>query len=219
MIPNFETAHPRAILKWAVESYGGRGLVVVTSFGPAGMVIVHLLSEIAPDLPVIFLDTLYHFPETLAHVERVRRRYGLDLRIWRPAPGRTVFEAQHGDRLWQRDADRYHQLTKVRPLAQALDGVAAWVNGRRRDQSSARASVQPVEVGDRVKITPLAAWSRTDVWRFITEHDVPYNPLHDQGYPSIGDAPLTTPVLPGEDERAGRWRGTTRTECGIHSLT
>lgn len=212
-------ADARAIIEWAARTVEPGRLIVSTAFGPSGMVNLHILSEVAPDVPVVFIDTLYHFEETLEHAEAVRRDYGLDLRVFRPAETREEFERLHGERLWERDLERFHHLTKVEPMARALEGVQGWITGRRRDQSASRAQMPIVEFGDHVKINPVAAWGRGDVWRFILDHDVPYNPLHDQGYASIGDKPLTTPIHVGEEERAGRWRGRARTECGLHDLT
>lgn len=215
---DFEGADPRSIVEWAVDSVGRDRLVVATSFGPTGMVNMHLLAGIAPDVPVVFVDTLYHFEETLDLARQVVERYGLDVRIHRPAESRQEFERLHGERLWERDVDRFHRLTKIEPMERALEGVGAWITGRRRDQSASRAKMPHVEVGERIKINPLAAWTRREVWSYILEHEVPYNPLHDRGYASIGDEPLTTPTVDGEDERAGRWRGQNRVECGLHTL-
>ena len=209
----------RGIIEWAVKSIERGRLIVSTSFGPSGMVNLHLLAEVAPQVPVVFIDTLYHFEETLEHADLVRRHYGLDIQTYRPATTREDFEREHGERLWERDLDRFHHLTKVEPMARALEGVTGWITGRRRDQSLARSDMPIVEIGERVKVNPVAAWGKGDVWRFILDNDVPYNPLHDQGYASIGDEPLTTPIHLGEDERAGRWRGQARQECGLHDLT
>jgi phosphoadenosine phosphosulfate reductase len=216
---SIEETDARGIIEWAVQAVEPDGLIVSTSFGPSGLVNLHLLSEVAPQVPVVFIDTLYHFKETLELADQVRRHYGLDLRIYRPADSREVFEREHGERLWERDVDRFHYLTKVEPMERALEGVKGWVTGRRRDQSETRAEMPIIEVGEHIKVNPVAAWGRGDVWRFILEHDIPYNPLHDMGYASIGDEPLTTPIHVGEDERAGRWRGEERTECGLHDIT
>jgi phosphoadenosine phosphosulfate reductase len=209
----------RGIIEWTVKTVEPGRLVVSTSFGPSGMVNLHMLAEIAPQVPVVFIDTLYHFKETIEFSKVVARHYGLDLRVFSPAATREDFEREHGERLWERDLDRFHQLTKVEPMARALEGVTGWITGRRRDQGATRAEMSIVELGDRIKVNPLAAWGRGDVWRFIRDNDVPYNPLHDLGYSSIGDEPLTTPIHLGEDERAGRWRGQERLECGLHDLT
>jgi phosphoadenosine phosphosulfate reductase len=214
-----EQAHPSEALRWAVENVTPGRLIVASSFGFTGMVNLHLLAEIAPQVPVAFVDTLYHFPETLEHAERVKAHYGLDVRVYRAAESRAAFEEMYGERLWERDLDLFHRLTRVDPMKQALEGVDAWITGRRRDQSDSRADLAHVEVGDRIKINPLASWVAADVWNFIRANGVPYNPLHDLGYRSLGDQPLTTPVSDKEHERAGRWRGTERLECGIHGLT
>lgn len=191
-------------------------LAVVSNFGPSTLVVLHTLHEIGIRLPVVFIDTLHHFPETLEHVERVRERYDLDLRVYRPAPTRADFEAMYGPELWRRDLDRYHEVAKVEPFREATAELDGWITGRRRDQSGARDDLPLVETGQSFRFNLLAFWSRTEVWRFILTKGVPYNPLHDRGYASIGDAPLTTPVREGEPERAGRWRGLGRSECGIH---
>ncbi len=211
-----EHASAHEVLRWAVDTFSPERFAVVSAFGPGSAVILHLLSEIGASLPVVFVDTLHHFPETLALVDTVAARYGLDLRVYRPAASRAEFEAAHGPRLWERDLDRYQQLTKVEPFRRATAGLDGWITGRRRDQSGTRGELAVVEGGERVRVNPLARWSRQDVWDFIRRHDLPYNPLHDQGYASIGDAQLTTPVGEGEHERAGRWRGAGRLECGIH---
>lgn len=212
-----EGAPPEAVLRWAVEAFRGRRLALVSAFGPGSAVLIHHLADAAPALPVVFVDTLHHFGETLAHVERVRARYGLNLHVHRPALTRAEIEARYGPRLWERDLARYQELTKVEPFRRATVELDGWITGRRRDQSATRTALPVVEDGEQIRINPLAGWSRTQVWRFILDHGLPYNPLHDRGYGSIGDAPLTTPVSLGEDERAGRWRGSDRLECGIHS--
>jgi phosphoadenosine phosphosulfate reductase len=209
----------RGIIEWAVKTVEPGGLVASTAFGPSGLVNLHVLADIAPEVPVVFIDTLYHFKKTLELADVVASHYGLDVRVFRPAKTREDFERMHGERLWERDLDHFHHLTKVEPMARALEGVTGWITGRRRDQSVTRADMPIVELGDRIKVNPVAAWGKGDVWRFILDNDIPYNPLHDLGYASIGDEPLTTPIHLGEDERAGRWRGQARQECGLHDLT
>ena len=213
-----EGAAPDEILRAALAAFPPNKLAVISAFGPASLVVLHHLAAIAPRLPVIFIDTLHHFPETLDHVERVREHYDLNLKVYRPAVTRAKFESRYGPRLWETDLDLYQHVSKVEPFRRATANLDGWITGRRREQSDTRASLPVFEVGDKVKVNPLASWSRKEVWSFIMEHGVPYNPLHDQGYASIGDAPLTTPVAPGEPERAGRWRGLEKTECGIHQL-
>ncbi|MEM8612680.1 MAG: phosphoadenosine phosphosulfate reductase [Cyanobacteria bacterium P01_H01_bin.105] len=218
----FETATPQEILRWAIATFP-TGLIQTSAFSL--LVTVDMLyRELKPDppIPVLFLDTLHHFPETLATVDRATMRYGLDLRIYRPqdVTNRAMFAVRYGEELWHHDVDRFHYLTKVEPLQRALQdlNVKAWITGRRRDQSSNRQDLPVLEATPegRLKINPLANWTRKEVWGYIYRQNVVYNPLHDHGYTSIGDEPLTTPVQAGEDERAGRWRGSVKTECGIH---
>jgi phosphoadenosine phosphosulfate reductase len=147
---DFDEADPSSIIEWAAETLGRDRLVVATSFGPSGMVNLHMLAGIAPEVPVVFVDTLYHFEETLELANVVSERFGLDVRIYRPAESRREFERQHGERLWERDLDRFHELTKVKPMERALEGVSGWITGRRRDQSTSRADMPHVEVGDRI---------------------------------------------------------------------
>jgi phosphoadenosine phosphosulfate reductase len=207
----------RDVLRWAIHTFDRDRFALVSAFGPGSAILIHILADVAPRLHVIFIDTLYHFPETLRHVEHVRRRYDLDLRVYSSAASVAEFERLHGTRLWERDLDRYQLLTKVAPFRRATQSLAGWITGRRRDQSASRAQLPVVEQGAQVRVNPLAAWTRADVWQFIRERDLPYNPLHDRGYASIGDSPLTVQVQSGEAERAGRWRGLDRLECGIHT--
>jgi phosphoadenosine phosphosulfate reductase len=209
-------ASPRAVIRWAAEAFAPGRLALVSAFGPGSMVLLHFLEEAGVSLPVVFVDTLHHFPETLEHVERVRERYRLDLRVYRPADDLAAFEARYGPRLWERDLEAYQGVAKVEPFGRATAELDGWITGRRRDQSASRASLPVVEGGAKPRVNPLAEWTRDDVWGFIRMNDLPYNPLHDQGYASIGDAPLTTPVKASEHERSGRWPGTGKLECGIH---
>ncbi|NJN21965.1 MAG: phosphoadenosine phosphosulfate reductase [Leptolyngbya sp. RL_3_1] len=218
----FEMATPQQILAWAVKNIPS-GLVQSTSFSL--LVITDMLyRELQPNppVPVIFLDTLHHFSETLVTVERAKERYNLDVRTYRAlgVSSREEFAEVYGDALWEKDISRFHHVTKVEPLQRALNETQAiaWITGRRREQSSTRQQMPILERDHegRLKINPLANWTRKDVWNYTLKHQVPYNRLHDQGYTSIGDEPLTTPVQAGEHERAGRWRGTVKTECGIH---
>ncbi|MCM1981344.1 phosphoadenosine phosphosulfate reductase [Lyngbya confervoides] len=220
----FANAHPKSILLWSLETVP-EGLIQSTAFGPSGMVILDLLYrdlDPRPPVPILFLDTLHHFPETLALVHRTQRDYRLHLEVYRPQglTTREAFAQRYGDDLWEKDVDYFHQLTKVAPLQLALQelGVKSWITGRRRDQSISRQQLPIFEWDDqgRLKINPLAHWTHREVWKYIMENKVPYNHLHDQGYGSIGDEPLTTPLQEGEHEREGRWRGTAKTECGIH---
>jgi len=220
----FSQSHPKSILRWCLENMS-EGMVQATAFGISGMVIMDLLYRDLnpkPAVPVIFLDTLHHFDETLDLVARSETYYGLDLYRYRPlnAKSRQNFATHYGPELWQSDVNQFHQITKVEPLQRAFDelNVSSWITGRRRDQSENRSQLPIFErdAEGRIKVNPLASWSNRDVWKYIMENHVPYNRLHDHGYGSIGDEPLTTPLLAGEQERDGRWRGTGKTECGIH---
>lgn len=218
----FETAHPREILAWSVENVP-TGLVQTSAFNVDDIVITDILyRELKHSTPVIFLDTLFHFPQTLELVAKVKEIYTLDLQTYKmpEIDSREAFTARYGEALWDTDIAQFHHITKIEPLQRGLAelNTVAWITGRRRDQAVTRADMPVFELDNqqRLKINPLAAWTRKDSWAYVAEHGVIYNPLHDQGYPSIGDEPITTPVAEGEDERAGRWRGTGKTECGIH---
>ncbi len=216
----FAQAAPQEILDWCIHHIP-QGLIQTTSFSL--LVVTHMLyEELNHPVPVVFLDTLHLFPETLETAQKAKAVYGLDLRTYKAiyADNREAFEQRYGSKLWAEDVERFYAITKVEPLQRALDeiGAIAWITGRRRDQSEVRQDL-PIFERDhqgRLKINPLANWTKAAVWSYVLEHDVLYNPLHDQGYTSIGDQPLTTPTAAGEDERAGRWRGTEKTECGIH---
>ena len=216
----FEQATPQQILAWCLQNIPD-GLVQMTSFSLLAM--THLLyEELNARIPVVFIDTLHLFPETLETARKAQEIYGLDLHVFK-AEGlnsREDFATRYGEALWDRDVVRFHQLTKVDPLQRALDelNVKTWITGRRRDQSENRQDLPIFErdADGRLKVNPLANWTRKDIWGYTLNHNVIYNPLHDLGYTSIGDEPLTTKVQAGENERAGRWRGSVKTECGIH---
>ncbi|MGC1310102.1 MAG: phosphoadenosine phosphosulfate reductase [Phormidesmis sp.] len=216
----FESASPQEILAWCIQNIPA-GLVQTTSFSM--LAVTHMLyKELNHPVPVIFLDTFHLFPETLETARKAKAAYDLDLHTYHAigAENRETFAARYGDRLWERDIDRFYELTKVEPLARSLDDLnaQAWITGRRRDQSKLRQSLSIFERDrdGRLKVNPLANWTKKELWAYTFKHDVLYNPLHDQGYTSIGDQPLTTKTAVNEDERAGRWRGSEKTECGIH---
>ena len=216
----FESATPREILPWAVEEYFPK-LTMATAFGPEGCVILHLLAEIEPQVHVFNLDTGYQFEETLQLRDRIAQRYGIEVHLERADTTVEEYERQHGGPLYRTQPDQCCFDRKVKVLSRVSRGFDAWMTGIRRDQSPDRANA-PIVGWDKkfglVKISPLANWTKQDVWKFITDHDVPYNPLHDQGYTSIGCRPCTRSIMFGEDERAGRWSGFAKTECGLHTL-
>ncbi len=215
---HFETRSTDEVLQWAVERFSPR-LVMSSGFGAEGVVLIDKLSQIAPRIPIIYLDTGFHFPETERLKEQLRERYDLNLIECRAALTVTEQAALYGERLYERDPDLCCRLRKVEPLQAALKGYAAWIAALRRDASPTRANIGIVEWNTRhalVKIHPLANWTRRQVWNYITSHRLPYNPLYDEGYASIGCAPCTRRVLAGSHERSGRWDGKLKLECGIH---
>jgi len=213
-----ETATPQEILLWAVERFGDK-FTMATAFGPEGMTIIHMLAQVAPQVPVFNLETGYQFKETLELRERVKRRYGIEVEYKYPEQTVAQYEATHGGPLYKTNPNQCCFDRKLRVLHEAAKGMHAWASAIRRDQSPDRAKA-PIVGWDRkfqlVKVSPLANWTKKDVWSLITAEDIPYNPLHDQGYPSVGCQPCTRAVLLGEDERAGRWSGFQKTECGLH---
>lgn len=193
-------------------------LALVSSFGAESAVLLHMAAEVDRTLPVVFLDTGKLFPETLAYRDTLVARLGLtDVRSITPDPLRLV-AADPDKALWITNPDLCCQIRKTEPLARALTGVDAWITGRKRFQSRVRSELRVFEAdGERIKVNPLALWSTGDLQAYFAEHDLPEHPLVPRGYPSIGCVPCTTKVMAGEDVRAGRWRGTEKTECGIHT--
>jgi phosphoadenosine phosphosulfate reductase len=203
----FEKLPASKIVQWAADQFGPH-MSLAASMTDA--VLIDLAVKVAPAIEVVFIDTGYHFPETLDTVEAVRRRYGLNLRIM------TV--ARQDEPLWQADAENCCSAVKVGQLDRALAGKAAWMSGLRRDEAATRANAPIVarDLRGLIKVNPLATWTAGDVDDYIERHDVPVNPLTLQGYPSIGCMPCTKPVAAGEDPRSGRWSGRDKTECGLH---
>lgn len=206
------------VLRVAVELFHPR-LVLTCSWQKQSSVLVHMLSEIQPDVRVVEIDTGVLFRETIETRDKLVARY--PVKFERLEPELTVDQQAevHGPRLWERDPDACCSMRKVTPLRQALEGMDAWITGIRRDQSTTRENARKIEIDQRrgvVKVQPLADWTNRDVWRYIWRHSIPYNPLHDHGYPSVGCVPCTTRVESGQDERSGRWKGTGKVECGLH---
>lgn len=217
---DLESAAPQEILRWGVGRFAPH-FTMATAFGPEGMVLIHMLAEIAPQTPIFNLDTGYQFPETLELRERVRERYGITVELKRAETTVEEYEAAHGGPVYKTDPNRCCADRKLAVLRKAIQGMQAWASAIRRDQTADRAQAPIVGWDEKfglVKISPLANWSKQQVWKMITDHDIPYNPLHDRGYPSVGCWPCTRAVLFGEEDRAGRWSGFEKTECGLHSL-
>jgi phosphoadenosine phosphosulfate reductase len=213
-----ETRSPAEILEWAAGQFAPR-LTFATSLGLEDCVILDLAARRSLPIDMFTLDTGVLFPETYELWQQIQDRYGIAIRAVRPE--RTIDEqaVHEGPELWGRNPDRCCELRKMQPLRAALSGYDAWITAIRRDQTPERASAPVVGWDGRfglIKINPLVRWTFDDVQAYVHEHQVPYNPLHDRNYPSIGCVPCTSPVMPGEDPRSGRWRGREKTECGLH---
>ncbi|WP_181699559.1 phosphoadenylyl-sulfate reductase [Chthonobacter albigriseus] len=204
------------ILKLAFEHFG-TGLALVSSFGADSAVLLHMVSEIDKTLPVVFIDTGKLFGETLRHRDALVERLGLtNVRSVKPQPKRLE-EVDPDGTLWFRNTDACCGVRKVEPLSFALSEFDAWITGRKRHQAVTRANLALFEAdGEKIKVNPLAGWTSRDVEAYRLAHDLPAHPLVAEGYKSIGCMPCTDRVADGEDERAGRWRGQAKTECGIH---
>jgi phosphoadenosine phosphosulfate reductase len=218
----FEDAHPGSVVRWALEEAGFDRIAVASAFQAEGTVVMHLATQIDPDVPILFLETGYQFAETLAFKQQLTERLGLNVV---DLVGEHTVDSQtqaYGPRLYERDPERCCDLNKVRPMFEALRGLDAWMTAYRRDSSPTRQNAAFVEQYELergrwiTKVNPVAGWRREQVWRYLREHDLPHNPLYDLGYTSIGCAPCTRLPFAGEPERAGRWAGLARWECGIH---
>lgn len=211
---------PEVILRWAVAQFFPK-LTMGTAFGAEGNCIIHMLAGIEPRVRIFNLETGYQFPETLQLRERIKERYGIEVEYIYPELTVEEYEKEHGGPLYNLYSDQCCHDRKILPLRKAAAGYLAWISAIRKDQTDDRAQAAVVQWDakfDLVKINPLLHWTTNDVWSFIVQNDVPYNPLHDQGYPSIGCWPCTRAVKVGEDERAGRWAGKVKKECGLHVI-
>ncbi|MEX2316770.1 MAG: phosphoadenylyl-sulfate reductase [Pirellulales bacterium] len=216
-----ERATPEEIIAWGIERYAPY-LTMATAFGPEGCVILAMLAKIAPETYVFNLETGYQFQETLDLRDRIAEKYGIEVDLLQPELSVPEYEALHGGPLYKTNPNQCCFDRKIKTLRRASEVMHAWMSGIRRDQSADRAQASIVGWDKKfglVKISPLANWTKKDVWKRITDENIPYNPLHDQGFPSIGCWPCTRAVGAGEtDERAGRWSGMQKTECGLHSI-
>ncbi|KEK23683.1 phosphoadenylyl-sulfate reductase [Bacillus gaemokensis] len=214
-----ETKGALLVLEWAYKEYGDE-IVYACSFGVEGMVLLHLINQVNPSAKVVFLDTNVHFQETYDLIRRVRERF-TKLDIMEKQPGLTLEEQakEYGDRLWEHNPNLCCKLRKILPLEKSLLDGKAWISGLRREQSETRKHTKFINQDHRfqsIKICPLIHWTWKEVWRYVYKHNLPYNPLHDVGYPSIGCEKCTLPVGEDGNSRDGRWAGKTKTECGLH---
>jgi phosphoadenosine phosphosulfate reductase len=214
----FESSSVEDILEWAVDRFAPQ-LVMTSNFGAEGLVVIDKLARIAPQTPVVYLDTGFQFAETDRLKEKIRERYRIKIVEQRAELSVVEQNRLYGGKLYERDPDLCCRIRKVEPLKKALAGYDGWIAALRRDQSPTRAKIGVVEWNARhglVKIHPLATWTRRDVWDYIVRHELPYHPLYDDGYTSIGCQPCTHRVAAGAHERSGRWEGKGKLECGIH---
>ncbi len=216
-----ENSSPQEILAYAFEEFA-KSVTIATGFGVEGVALIDMAVKINPRPEIFFLDTEFLFPQTYELRRRIEDRYRITIRAVKPQLSPQSQEEAFGPKLWSRNPDLCCRLRKLEPLKEALNGYDAWMTAIRRDQTQARKHAQAVEWDYQwglVKINPLVNWTKRDVWNYIIKNGVPYNPLHDQGYPSIGCTHCTRSVSAGEDERAGRWAGYAKTECGLHSAS
>jgi phosphoadenosine phosphosulfate reductase len=222
----FEGRTPRDILQWAADNFGSR-VAISSAFGPEGLVVIDIaMRKVTPRLPVFTIDTGFFFKETVELIRQVEQEYGITVERLHPELTPEQQAEKHGPELYRREPDRCCYMRKTLPLQKKLVDLDAYVSGLRRTQGEMRKGAKILQLQETpnglryLKINPLAAWSKEEVWWYIISHQLHYNPLHDHGYPSIGCSPdcCTSPVKEGEDERAGRWAGSDKKECGLHTF-
>jgi len=215
-----EAWRPERVLEWAFDTFG-EGVAISSAFGAEGMALIDIASRVRHNFRLFTLDTEFLFSETYNLMDQVEQKYGVTIERVYPLNSPEEQERVHGPALWQRNPDQCCNLRKVEPLRRKLSELQAWITSIRRDQTATRAGAGKIEWDQKfglVKINPIADWSSKQVWQYIREHDVPYNDLHERNYPSIGCTHCTRAVRPGEDPRAGRWAGLSKTECGLHII-
>jgi phosphoadenosine phosphosulfate reductase len=213
---DLETATAQDVVRWAVDTFGDK-FAIASSMGDG--LLAHLAASVSPGVDILFLDTGYHFAETIGTRDAVAASYDVNVRTILPLLTVTQQDAEHGSELWNRDPTSCCAMRKVEPLARALEPYVAWASGVRRDEAVTRRETGVVEWDEKrgkVKVNPIATWTQAEVDAYVEKHGVLVNPLAYDGYPSIGCAPCTHRVAPGEDPRSGRWSGQAKTECGIH---
>jgi phosphoadenosine phosphosulfate reductase len=217
---NAERWSPQQVLGWAFELFGD-DVAIASAFGAEGMALIDIASRVRKEFRVFTLDTEFLFPETYSLIDKIEQKY--DIKIERVfsllSPEQQAHV--HGAALWAHNPDQCCNLRKVEPLRRKLSQMKAWITSIRRDQTSFRTGARKIEWDEKfglVKVNPIADWSSKQVWQYLHQRGVPYNALHDRNYPSIGCTHCTRAIQPGEDPRAGRWSGTTKTECGLHVI-
>ena len=215
-----ESWSPQRTLAWAFEAFGN-SVAISSAFGAEGMVLIDMASRLRKDFRLFTVDTEFLFPETYSLMDRIEEKYGITIEKVYPMLSPEEQERSHGAALWSRNPDLCCSLRKIEPLRRKLTELRAWITSIRRDQTSIRAGAHRIEWDANfglVKINPIVDWTSRQVWRYIHDHNVPYNELHDQDYPSIGCTHCTRAVQTGDDPRAGRWPGFAKTECGLHTI-
>ena len=215
-----ESWSPQQTLNWAFETFGNK-VAISSAFGAEGMVLIDMASRVHKDFRLFTVDTEFLFPETQNLIDRIEQKYGINVERVFPLLSEAEQERAYGAALWTHNPDQCCNLRKIEPLRRKLRELDAWITSIRRDQTSFRKRAGKVERDVKfqlVKVNPIADWTSKQVWRYLHEHGVPYNSLHDRNYPSIGCTHCTRAVRPGEDPRAGRWAGTKKTECGLHMI-
>lgn len=213
----FEEADPRAVLEWVGATFGADA-AATSSFQTQSVPLLHLIAQTVPELPILFLDTGFHFSETLEFRDHLQEEFGLNVHSLTTQLGHDGFREKHGA-LHRRDPDLCCHINKVKPLERALDDYAVWVSGIRRDQTDERKGTPVVSQLDDglYKVCPMVSWTSRDIWQYMNEHDLPAHPLFEEGFFSIGCAPCTRRPGHGGDERDGRWAGMDKQECGLHT--
>ena len=211
---------PQRVLAWAFDTFGN-DVAISSAFGAEGMVLIDMASRVRKDFRLFTIDTEFLFSETYGLMDRIEQKYEIRIERVLSLLSPEDQERLHGEALWARDPDQCCNLRKVEPLRRKLSELRSWITSIRRDQTSFRREARKIEWDVKfglVKVNPIADWTSKQIWRYLHDHDVPYNPLHDKHYPSIGCSHCTRAIRPGEDARAGRWPGTTKTECGLHMI-
>ncbi len=213
----FEQATTEEILRWTWQTFGDK-VATSSSFQTQSVPLLHLIAQVCPQMVVIFLDTGFHFSETLAFRDELQARYQLNIKVIYPAIDKNQLFRQYGEGLYRQDPDLCCYINKVEPMKRALHGLTAWISGVRRDQTSHRQGLRILEpqADGVLRIHPMLNWTKKELWNYINRYQLPAHPLFAKGYPSIGCAPCSRPVFAGEDERAGRWADKDKTECGLH---
>jgi phosphoadenosine phosphosulfate reductase len=215
-----EAWSPEQVLDWAFRTFGN-AVAISSAFGAEGMVLIDIASRVRQNFRLFTLDTEFLFPETYNLMDQVEQRYGIAIERVYPLISPDEQERVHGPALWQRNPDQCCNMRKVEPLRRKLSELQAWITSIRRDQTAARAGAGKIGWDEKfglVKVNPIADWESNQVWQYIRSHKTPYNVLHDRSYPSVGCTHCTRAVRPGEDPRAGRWSGFSKTECGLHII-